>query len=210
MAIRASTRTGRAIASVLIDRGFGVLATLGYAALGFVLLPHPFEILDGPNVRWHTPEPAVISLAIAAAAAAILLLSRSRRVRSLWRDGRITLRNLAHSPRLLARTLALSVVSQGLIVLLWYTLARGMSFMLPVSFFLWAVPIVSLSALLPVTFAGLGVREGAWLVLLASSGIPPADIVAYSLLYFGCNLLVGVIGGILFVSRGLSLDRPQE
>jgi uncharacterized membrane protein YbhN (UPF0104 family) len=82
-----------------------------------------------------------------------------------------------------------------------------MGFELPAFTLLWAVPVVSLSVLLPVTFAGLGVREGVWLLLLADTGIAPADILAFSLLYFGCNLLVGIIGGLLFVSRGLAV-RP--
>jgi uncharacterized membrane protein YbhN (UPF0104 family) len=105
----------------------------------------------------------------------------------------------------LARVTILALVSQGLIILLWYLLARGVHFTLPTSTFLWAVPLVSLSALLPVTFAGLGVREGVWLVLLSDSGIPPADVVAFSLLYFACTLLVGITGGLLFVTSGMTL-----
>jgi uncharacterized membrane protein YbhN (UPF0104 family) len=70
--------------------------------------------------------------------------------------------------------------------------------------------VVSLSALLPVTFAGLGIREGVWLVLLGGSSIPPADIVAFSLLYFACNILVGITGGVLFVSSGLATGPRQS
>ena len=106
--------------------------------------------------------------------------------------------------------LGLAFVSQGSIVLLWYTLSRGMSLDLPGSMFLWAVPLVSLSALLPVTFAGLGIREGAWLVLLAGTARPPANIVAFSLLYFLCSVLVGIAGGIWFVSSGTALDPPER
>jgi hypothetical protein len=106
----------------------------------------------------------------------------------------------------MVKVLGLALVSQSLIVLLWYTLSRGMNLALPGSMFLWAVPLVSLSALLPVTFAGLGVREGVWLVLLAGTAIPPANIVAFSLLYFACSVLVGIIGGIWFVFSGIALD----
>ena len=206
---RSSERAGRAIASVLIDRGFGVAATIAYAVLGLVLAPESIAILAGDAVSWRAPGLAGIGLALAATGVALLILSRSAGVLAFWHDGIIALGNLARSPRRLGRVSALAVVSQGLIVLLWYTLARGMHFALPTSTFLWAVPLVSLSALLPVTFAGLGVREGVWLVLLAGSAIPPADIVAFSLLYFVCNLLVGITGGILFVSSGMAL-RPGD
>jgi hypothetical protein len=153
---------------------------------------------------------AVITLVLMAAAVTLLVVSRSRRVRALWHDGIAALHDLVQSPGRLGRVAALAVVSQGLVVLLWYTLARGMNFALPASTFLWTVPLVSLSALLPVSFAGLGVREGVWLILLAGSAIPPADIVAFSLLYFVCNLLVAVTGGILFVSSGMALRHANR
>ncbi|MBA3345746.1 MAG: flippase-like domain-containing protein [Gemmatimonadales bacterium] len=202
---RSSERAGRAIASVLIDRGFGVVATIAYAALGLILAPESIASLAGDAVSWLAPGLAGVGLTLAAVGVAVLILSRSARLLAFWQDGIIALGDLARSPRRLGRVSALAVVSQGFIVLLWYTLARGMNFALPTSTFLWAVPLVSLSALLPITFAGLGVREGVWLVLLAGSAIPPADIVAFSLLYFACNLLVGIAGGILFVSSGMAL-----
>lgn len=202
---RSSARAGRAMASVLIDRGFGVVATFVYAGLGLILAPESLAVLNGDAVSSRAPGLAVSGLALAATGVGVLILRRSARVLALWHEGIATLGDLARSPRRLGRVSALALVSQGLIVLLWYTLARGMNFALPTSTFLWAVPLVTLSALLPVTFSGLGVREGVWLVLLAGSAIPQADVVAFSLLYFVCNLLVGVTGGILFVSSGLAL-----
>ena len=56
----------------------------------------------------------------------------------------------------------------------------------------------------PFTLNGLGVREGAWLLLLSGSGIPPGDIVTFSLLYFAANLVTGLVGGVLFMIRGLT------
>jgi uncharacterized membrane protein YbhN (UPF0104 family) len=203
-AVRSSDRAGRAIASVLIDRGFGVVAVIAYACLGLILAPASAAALGGDAVNWHVPVLAVIGLGVLAACVA-LLLRRTPRMRSVWHDGRATLGDLARSPSRLRRVCALAILSQGLVILLWYTLAQGMNFQLPVSTFLWAVPLVSLGALLPITFAGLGVREGIWLILLAHTGIPPAQIVSFSLLYFACNILVGITGGILFVSSGTSV-----
>jgi len=59
-----------------------------------------------------------------------------------------------------------------------------------------SVPLVtSGGGMLPLTLAGLGIREGAWLLLLRDSGLPPERIVAFSLFYFVSNLLVGSVGG---------------
>jgi uncharacterized membrane protein YbhN (UPF0104 family) len=210
---RSSERAGRAIASVLIDRGFGVVAMIAYAVLGFVLEPGSLAGLASESIGWKAPHLASIVLALAVGGVAVLLLSRSARVVSIWHDGWVIFADLARSPRRLGKVLGLALASQGSIVLLWYTLSRGMNLTLPSSMFLWAVPLVSLSALLPVTFAGLGIREGVWLVLLAGSAIPPANIVAFSLLYVVCNILVAITGGILFVSQGLKVEpggRGQE
>ena len=205
---RSSERGGRAIASVVLDRGFGVLATVGYAGLGLILAPHSLAVL-GRALRWHVPALAVVGLGILGAGVTLLILCRSKRARGIWLDGVACLQDLIRSPKRLLGVAALAIASQGLVVLLWYTLSRGMNFGFTVSTLLWAVPVVSLSALLPVTFAGLGVREGAWLLLLAGSPIPPASIVAFSLLYFVCNVLVGITGGVLFVSYGLVVSPRQ-
>jgi hypothetical protein len=60
--------------------------------------------------------------------------------------------------------------------------------------------------MLPITLNGLGVREGAWLLLLSGSGIPPSEIVTFSLLFFVTNLITGLTGGLLFMVRGTSLN----
>ncbi len=204
-AARSSEQTGRVMASVLIDRGFGVLASLSYAALGAALAPESIAVLLGSAMSWRAPGSVGIGLVLTIAGTALLIVRRSPRARALWQQGMGALIDLARSPGRLGTVSGLALVSQGMIVLLWYLLARGVHFTLPTSTFLWAVPLVSLSALLPVTFSGLGVREGVWLVLLGGSGIPPADIVAFSLLYFVCTFLVAIGGGLLFVLSGMTL-----
>jgi glycosyltransferase 2 family protein len=202
-AIRASKKPGRAAASVLIDRGFGVLATLGFGVIGLLWAPSSARAVLGNVVNWQRPGMLAIFIVFVASAALIAVYRRSAKTRVLWKEGMRTLGDLLRSPKRLGRVLLLALMAQGTIVLLWYTLARGMGFRLPIVTFLWTVPVVNLSALLPVTFAGLGVREGVWLWLLADKGISSADIVAFSLLYFGCNILVATLGAAMFVSRGL-------
>jgi uncharacterized membrane protein YbhN (UPF0104 family) len=91
-----------------------------------------------------------------------------------------------------------------LYILLWLVLARTMHLPIAPLTLFFAVPVVTAFAMLPVTLNGLGVREGAWLLLLSGSGIPPAEIVTFSLLYFAANLITGLVGGILFMVRGTS------
>jgi len=61
----------------------------------------------------------------------------------------------------------------------------------------WLRSAVVLVQLLPVSFSGLGVREGAIALLLQPYGIDGALAVSLSLLLFGKSLFIGAIGGIL-------------
>jgi glycosyltransferase 2 family protein len=209
-AARSSERPGGAIATVLIDRGFGVLATIAYALLGLAVAPQSLAVLSRSGMRWHAPGTTGTILVLGLIGLALLGLSRIARARAFWNEGMAALKRLLQAPARLMSVAVLAGLSQGLIILLWLTLAAGMNFGIPATTFLWAVPVVSLSALLPLTFAGLGVREGVWLVLLAGSSIASADILAFSLLYFACNVLVGLLGAFLFVSSGLAVTSADR
>ena len=68
--------------------------------------------------------------------------------------------------------------------------------------FLLAVPLVTVGGMLPVSIAGLGLREGAWLFLLRGIAIAPTSVLGFSMLFFTGTLLVGAAGGLLFAARG--------
>jgi len=61
----------------------------------------------------------------------------------------------------------------------------------------WVRSFVGIISMLPISFAGLGVREGTLIFLLRPYGVSPADAVALSFLFFSKSLLVGAIGGLL-------------
>jgi hypothetical protein len=81
----------------------------------------------------------------------------------------------------------------------------GWSLAAPVSLAQFAiiVPITSMFLLLPISFAGLGVREWAFQAFYRPIGVSPEVSVAMSLLvYFIGNVCTGLIGGIIYLIRG--------
>lgn len=74
----------------------------------------------------------------------------------------------------------------------------------------WLRSAVVLVQLLPVSFSGLGVREGTIALLLQPYGIEGALAVSLSLLLFGKNLFIGAIGGILEVKSLFRLQRTPD
>jgi uncharacterized protein (TIRG00374 family) len=64
------------------------------------------------------------------------------------------------------------------------------------------VPITSLVLIIPISFAGLGVREETYRQLFGQVGVPGEIAVAMSLLvYFIGNICTGLIGGIIYFLR---------
>jgi len=60
------------------------------------------------------------------------------------------------------------------------------------------VPIVAIAQVLPVSVNGLGLREGALVLLLAPLGVPAGQAVALGLLLYGMNLVVSLLGAPAF------------
>ena len=81
------------------------------------------------------------------------------------------------------------------------SIALGLS--VDVRYFMLFTPIVALTLVLPISFNGLGVREGAYGVLFASVGVAGPDAVAISLLYYIVRVLTGLFGGVLYVIGNL-------
>jgi len=63
--------------------------------------------------------------------------------------------------------------------------------------FVWIVALVALAQVLPITVAGLGVREGLFVFLLAQYGAPAETALALSLTVFSVTLLFALLGGAL-------------
>jgi uncharacterized protein (TIRG00374 family) len=60
----------------------------------------------------------------------------------------------------------------------------------------WARACYTLVLLLPITFAGLGAREGVLILLLRPYGVTGADAVALSFIQLGGTLILAILGGI--------------
>ena len=60
------------------------------------------------------------------------------------------------------------------------------------------VPIVAIAQVLPLSVSGLGLREGALVILLAPLGVAAAQAVALGLLLYCMNLVVSLLGAPAF------------
>lgn len=210
---RSSGRHGTAVASVALDRVFGVLALAFYLSLGVSIWGTHFVAPIGGWNRGSTPALALGLLALAVVCAGALGLGLRSRVTSTAGAGalrRVLNDVYAVFRRPIAKWIAplvLALLVQAIYIATWWVLTRALQLPVPASFLLVAVPAVSLAALLPLSISGLGIRDGAWIALLASLGVGAADALTCSLLYFVAFTIVGAAGGLVFAIRGVSADQ---
>jgi glycosyltransferase 2 family protein len=130
-----------------------------------------------------------------------------------WPDRLASLRDALRQSRGLSRSVvaklfALGILTHGLGVIAYGLVASALDLDLSLATVAWTRSAAVLVAILPISVAGLGVREGAMVVLLAPYGITAADALTYALLAFATTILaVGLLGGLLEASRLLRGQR---
>ncbi len=156
----------------------------------------------------------ILASGVVATAGALLLLGRLRspsparaneageptvqgRIRSGMEAAWTTWAAYARSPALLGMVILQAVTFQALVTLSNYLVARSVGVEISIVALAWIVSAVSLVHLLPISLAGLGVREGAYVMLLQQYGVPPAEGLALSLAVFLVILAQALLGGAL-------------
>ncbi len=81
-------------------------------------------------------------------------------------------------------------------------LDRGMEIGQSGMFYFYVIPLVVLFVLLPVTFNGLGLREGALVYFLGLKGVPAEKAISLGLAMLVSQMLVALLGGIFYVFHG--------
>jgi uncharacterized protein (TIRG00374 family) len=203
------------IPSILVDRlsGFAALVGIALIALG----------LASRQVR--DPQVAVMILAVAVAFSvviAVLLHDRMKeRASGLLRIVRLTrfqaklqgmveaLQRYRGHRRALGQAIALSVLLQALIIVTYYLIGAGLNLGVPIAYFFLYVPLITFVAMLPVSVAGLGVREGGAVYFFAKVGVDTATALTMSLVWFSLTLVVSGLGGLAFLLDTHAAKRAQ-
>jgi uncharacterized membrane protein YbhN (UPF0104 family) len=112
----------------------------------------------------------------------------------------------------LGKACLVSLIWDLILVAFNVLIAMGLGVDQPLGVFLLFTPIISFSLVLPISVGGLGVREQTYILLYSPLGVPDSAAVAMSLVnYVLTNLVVGVIGGVLYLTEGSSgLVKDEE
>ncbi|TVP44905.1 MAG: UPF0104 family protein [Gemmatimonadales bacterium] len=209
---QSGTTLGRAGSSIVLERLLGLAALVVFLGAGVVVFPGLARLTAegsslGLPTSWLVAGAGVGALGTLVGS---VLLVRNERFRSLMRNTFSLWQSFLGSRERVVSAVILSFLVQAGYILVWVAIALGLRLDVPLAVHLFFVPAVSLAALLPVTVSGLGVREGFTVLILAPFGVAVADAVAYGLIFYGCSVLVGGIGGLVFLRSGLDVRELTE
>jgi len=207
--VRAGAPVGLAARAVVLDRVAGLA---GMLILVLLTLPSLLYLVRDPGMRVGLL--AALVMGIAGFVALGLLkhmpraLTRMRPVQWLAQLSATAL-SFARSPRTSGELLGLSIIIQIFNVGIFYVIAAGLSVDIRLWQCLLLVPPVMFLSMLPISFAGWGVREGAVIVAFSLVGVPAGQIVTVSV-FFGLSVLaVSLPGALLWLvqrGQGMSLE----
>jgi uncharacterized membrane protein YbhN (UPF0104 family) len=192
--------------SVLLDRAIGVVAL---ALLVVVCLPWTLELVTNPVGRAGL---LLIGFGALAAGVVFLMLSWPRlSVLQRWSPTRHlaavskVAKTILFTPASLVPIFALSILIHLLTALTAWCVARSVGADLSLLYSLFLVLPVLLITVIPISIAGWGVRESAMVAAFAYAGLAQSDGLIVSLLYGFSFLVVGILGGIFWITSSKEL-----
>lgn len=206
---RYSARPGAAAGSVLIDRFSGIFMLLLMGALALIG-SHGLASPTTAWLIWGLFAGATVVLAVMVQRGARPWIERRLPWLARLRLGRMALDAIpTYGVQPILRALGISLVFNLLLIGVNICLARALALSVPwLSFFIF-VPLISVSLLLP-SIGGLGVRELSYVALFAQAGVPAVSATALSLLYYMVTVLVGLLGGLMYLLPGAAAPSQAE
>ncbi len=194
-------RLGRSKAGVLLggvlDRTIDLVALTCLAGVGALLIPRAL----GPHTRriffLLATACAVVLLLVALAFLALPARRFSYRMRRRLVRLRLAVRSTARRPQYVFVAFLLSLIVQTSFILLTVRVAVAGHLLLPFRAWLFAWPLAKISALLPVSQAGIGVREAALAGLLVPFGVHAAVVVGVGLVWETVIIAGGLVAGLV-------------
>lgn len=182
---------------VLSDRAIGMIVLIWLGAAGLALFPS-FAVPGALRLLTFT-----LALGFIAAALALPLLRQLLPAsgRGLVTKVRVALGAFRDHWTAIVFAILLSFVVHVIQAAMHVLIGRALHIELPLSYCFILYPLVGAFAALPITFNGIGLREGGYLFLLGVIGVDSEKAIAFGLLLFLIVAIDSLLGGIAFILR---------
>lgn len=203
LAARLSRSKSGLILGSLVDRVLDTAGLAGVAGAGLLLLP---TALDPQSRMTFLAVVGILAGAGVIGAALLVMIPWARhlpyRIRRRLVVPRHAFHTLRRQPGKLATSMLLGMILQTLLIGLNAMLGRAMGVTISPIVWLFVWPLAKIAAILPVTQGGIGVREGALVVLFRPFGVAPAVAMATGLVFTAIVMAGGLVGGVIAVVLG--------
>jgi len=196
-----------AFLAVFLDRFSGLLTMFLY--LGCVALLGGYDALGS---TWST----AILLVLALVLVGLLMLMKihwvrhvvrflpgllGRRMEKMVMKIHYTLGTATSRPGMLLQVAILSISYVFAMVVFAYFGSRSIDFDIPLAVLMAYVPLTGVVCSLPISIAGVGVRENIYVLVYSAAGFAPGDIIAFGLAMSALVLVINLTGGLLLLLR---------
>jgi uncharacterized protein (TIRG00374 family) len=205
-----------AIASLLVDRlsGFATLMVIavGSLAVAYRTLDDPLAaaLILGPTVLFAGLMLVMLNDRLRDFASGLLRVAGLARFQAKLLGLVDALHRYRCHHRALGQALLWSTLLQVLIIVTYYLIGVGLDVGVPLGYFFVLVPLVTVVSMLPISVAGLGVREAAVVYFFAKLGVDAGAALGMSLVWFSLTLIVCGSGGVAFLLDTHAAKRIEE
>lgn len=183
---------------VFIDRIVGLIGLLLLNLLANLIWPNllPEQIFIGINVIIFL---ALFGFFVLMAVHKFEVFNRFRLTRLFYQLSE-RFRFIYKTPKRISQQLGLSILIHLLSMFAIFGIGHSVGINEPLTIYLVLIPPAILLTILPISFAGWGIREGALIALFMMIGIDQNLVLAMSLLY-GILLIISALPGLVFYLR---------
>lgn len=202
---------GKAFAIVIVERFLGMFALMMFAILAFVMATGFVAQMENLWI-WSAlifGAMLVVVWGLFFRRRKITFLDKMMEVKGLHIIGKfLTKVAEAFGPfkgqtKVLGWTMLISLLFQLNVIFHYYLISEALGLDIGFSYFLVIIPVSILIQTLPISINGIGVREGIYVSFLTEmlGSATVEQSLAFSWIGYGMILLLGVLGGILYIFR---------
>lgn len=212
---RHGTDLAESLSSVMADKVLSSFVAVALPVVVVVLFP---DLLPESSLRW-----VVLGIAATLAVALVCLLNRrvvgvgvalakkiSRRIAAKALMLHESVRDYLGYGKVVGYVLLLTLAFQMLRVFSVYVLGGSMAPSFSFLHCLVFVPLIIIFMMIPVSVAGIGVREGGFVYFFSQAGVAASDAFALSVLMYLVGIIAILPGGIIYAMEGMSSGKHDD
>ena len=198
-------RPREVVATVLLDRLSGYA---GLVILALLSLLFGWQLIQDKSVLFSVLIITAILIAILLVLFNSFLYAKinqllhspdAGKIRDMIKNLHQELHYFRHRKGVIVNNLILSFFIQVIAPLTFYIIALSLGIKVNIIYFFIFLPIIGAITLLPISIAGLGLRDAATIFFFAKAGVSKDLAFAMSLINFSFILICGALGGLIYV-----------